>query len=49
MWMIIVSLMVGGVLGFFLACILTASARRSELDPRLDESAIGEPCDQLLG
>jgi hypothetical protein len=42
MWLSILGLMVGGLLGFFIAGILAASKRLPELDPRFDEFALDE-------
>ncbi len=47
MWVSIASLMVGSFLGFFIACILASSKRLSELDPGLNELAIGERFDHI--
>ncbi len=49
MWVGIASLMLGFLLGFFVAGILAASKRASELNPGLDELAAGERCDHIWG
>ena len=47
MWVGIASFMLGGFLGFFIACILASSKRLYEPDSELDELAIGERFDHI--
>jgi hypothetical protein len=49
MWIGILSFMVGGLLGFFIAGILAASRRFPELDPELYDLALGERWDGIQG
>ncbi len=46
MWVSILSLMIGGLLGFFIAGVLAASKRVADLDP--DELALSERCDDII-
>jgi hypothetical protein len=49
MWLCIASLMVGGLLGFFIAGILAASKRLSELDHGFEEAAVDELYNHVRG
>ena len=42
MWISIASFIVGGMLGFFIACILAMSKRLSSLGPDFDELTVVE-------